>query len=164
MTRAIVVMGVAGCGKSTLGRALAQHLGWSFVEGDQCHPAENVARMTAGIPLDDEARQPFLMNVATALSASRNGGVASCSALKRDYRDLIRRQVGDILFVLPHLSRADLERRMSQRPGHFMPTSLLDSQLATLEPPDPDERALVLDGNLPVAQQVRQIAAALQYS
>lgn len=164
MTRAIVVMGVAGCGKSTLGRALAQHLGWSFVEGDQCHPAENVARMTAGIPLDDEARQPFLMNVATALSASRNGAVASCSALKRDYRDLIRRQVGDILFVLPHLSRADLERRMSQRPGHFMPTSLLDSQLATLEPPDPDERALVLDGNLPVAQQVRQIAAALQYS
>lgn len=164
MTRAIVVMGVAGCGKSTLGRALAHSLDWSFVEGDQCHPPENVARMTAGIPLDDEARQPFLMNVATALSASRNGAVASCSALKRNYRDLIRRQVGDILFVLPHLSRADLERRMAQRPGHFMPTSLLDSQLATLEPPDPDERALVLDGNLPVADQVRQIAAALHHS
>lgn len=163
MTRAIVVMGVAGCGKSTLGRALAGSLDWSFVEGDQCHPPENVARMTAGIPLDDAARQPFLMNVATALSASRNGAVASCSALKRDYRDLIRQQVGDVLFVLPHLSRADLEQRMAQRPGHFMPTSLLDSQLATLEPPDPDERALVLDGNLPVADQVRQIAAALHH-
>ncbi|NWK95829.1 gluconokinase [Sphingobium lactosutens] len=157
-------MGVAGCGKSTLGRALAQHLGWSFVEGDLCHPAENVARMTAGLPLDDAARLPFLRNVATALAASHNGAVASCSALKRDYRDLIRRQVGDVLFTLPRLSRADLERRMAQRPGHFMPTSLLDSQLATLEPPDPDERALIIDGNLPVAEQVRQIEAALQYS
>lgn len=164
MTRAIVVMGVAGCGKSTLGRALAQHLGWSFVEGDLCHPPENVARMTAGLPLDDAARQPFLRNVATALTASHNGAVASCSALKRDYRDLIRRQVGEVLFALPHLSRADLERRMSQRPGHFMPTSLLDSQLATLEPPDPDERALVIDGTLSVADQVRQIEAALQHS
>ncbi|BBD01709.1 MULTISPECIES: gluconokinase [Sphingobium] len=164
MTRAVVVMGVAGCGKSTLGRALAQHLGWSFVEGDLCHPPENVARMTAGVPLDDEARQPFLRNVATALIASRQGAVASCSALKRDYRDLIRQQVGDVLFALPHLSRADLERRMSQRPGHFMPTSLLDSQLATLEPPDTDERALIIDGNLPVAEQVRQIEAALHPS
>ena len=164
MTRAIVVMGVAGCGKSTLAEALATHLGWTFVEGDLCHPPENVARMTAGLPLDDAARQPFLMNVAAALTASRDGAVAACSALKRAYRDLIRRQVGDILFVLPHLSRADLERRMAQRPGHFMPTSLLDSQLATLEPPDPNERALVIDGTLPVADQVRQIAAALHHS
>ncbi|KQM97931.1 hypothetical protein ASE85_13745 [Sphingobium sp. Leaf26] len=164
MTRAIVVMGVAGCGKSTLAEALAAHLRWTFVEGDLCHPPENVTRMTAGIPLDDAARQPFLRNVATALAESQDGAVASCSALKRGYRDLIRQDVGDILFVLPHLSRADLEQRMKQRPDHFMPTSLLDSQLATLEPPDPDERALVLDGNLPVAEQVRRIAAALHFS
>ncbi|SEK01522.1 gluconate kinase, SKI family [Sphingobium sp. AP50] len=164
MTRAVVVMGVAGCGKSTLGRALAQRLGWSFVEGDLCHPPENVARMTAGIPLDDEARQPFLRNVATALTASRQGAVASCSALKRGYRDLIRQEVGDVLFALPQLSRTDLEQRMAQRPGHFMPTSLLDSQLATLEPPDADEQALILDGNLPVAEQVSRIEAALRHS
>jgi carbohydrate kinase (thermoresistant glucokinase family) len=163
MTRAVVVMGVAGCGKSTLGRALAQRLGWSFVEGDLCHPPENVARMTAGIPLDDEARQPFLRNVATALTASRQGAVASCSALKRGYRDLIRQEVGDVLFALPQLSRTDLEQRMAQRPGHFMPTSLLDSQLATLEPPDADEQALILDGNLPIAEQVSRIEAALRH-
>lgn len=164
MTRAVVVMGVAGCGKSTLGRALADHLGWTFVEGDLCHPPENVDRMTRGIPLDDDARQPFLRNVAAALAASAGGAVASCSALKRGYRDLIRQQVGDVLFALPHLSRPDLEQRMGQRPGHFMPTTLLDSQLSTLEPPDADERALVLDGMLPVAHQVRLIEAALHYS
>jgi gluconokinase len=163
MTRAVVVMGVAGCGKSTLAQALAQHLGWIFVEGDLCHPPENVARMTAGIPLDDAARQPFLRNVAAALTGAKGGAVASCSALKRCYRDLIRQHVGDILFALPHLSRSDLERRMGQRPGHFMPTSLLDSQLATLELPDADERALILDGTLPVAEQIRQIEAALHH-
>ncbi|NML08611.1 gluconokinase [Sphingobium sp. AR-3-1] len=164
MTRAVVVMGVAGCGKSTLAHALAQHLGWTFVEGDLCHPPENVARMTAGIPLDDAARQLFLRNVAIALTGSKGGAVAACSALKRCYRDLIRQQVGDILFALPHLSRADLERRVGQRPDHFMPTSLLDSQLATLELPDADERALILDGTLPVAEQVRLIEAALHHS
>lgn len=162
MIRAMVVMGVAGCGKSTLAVAIARRLNWTFVEGDLCHPPENVARMTAGIPLDDEARQPFLQNVAAALMASRGGAVASCSALKREYRDLIRGEVGDVLFILPHLSRDELAHRIARRPGHFMPTSLLDSQIATLERPQADEHAILLDGTLTIEEQVEHICAALQ--
>ena len=158
----IVVMGVSGAGKSTLGRALADALGYGFVEGDALHPAANVAKMAAGIPLDDADRWPFLENVAAALVAGRGAGVvASCSALKRGYRDLLRSRAGPITFVLPMLDRAGLEGRIAGRAGHFMPASLLDSQLATLDPPGADENAIIVDGTLAVTAQVCAVLARL---
>ena len=160
---AIVVMGVSGCGKSTLGQALADVLGWRFVEGDALHPTGNVAKMAAGIPLDDADRQPFLENVADAIVAARKTGVvASCSALKRAYRDLIRARAGPVTFVLPLLDRPALAARMMHRPGHFMPPALLDSQLATLEKPGADEQAILIDGAAPVASQVADAVARLE--
>lgn len=161
MTNAIVVMGVSGCGKSTLARALADALGWAFIEGDTLHPPENVAKMAAGIPLDDTARQPFLRAVADALVASPGGAVAACSALRRSYRDLIRARAGDVQFVMPDLDRALLVERMEGRPHHFMPASLLESQLATLERPDADEAAILVDGDAPVADQVAAVLTAV---
>jgi carbohydrate kinase (thermoresistant glucokinase family) len=156
-------MGVSGCGKSTLAQALAARLGWQFVEGDALHPEGNVRKMAAGMALDDADREPFLRAVADALAAGRRTGVvASCSALKRRYRDLLRQASGGpVLFVLPKLGREMLAVRLQQRPGHFMPASLLDSQLATLEWPGTDEGALTIDGGVPTAQQVEGVLQAL---
>jgi carbohydrate kinase (thermoresistant glucokinase family) len=156
-------MGVSGCGKSALGRALANKLGWHFIEGDALHPAANIAKMAAGVALDDEDRQLFLERVAAAMSAARSrGAVASCSALKRSYRDFIRTQAGDVLFVLLQLDREALAARLEQRRDHFMPASLRDSQLATLEAPAADERAVVVDGAAATAAQVARVLAALR--
>jgi gluconokinase len=163
VTRAIVVMGVAGAGKSTLGRALAAALGVSFVEGDTLHPPANVAKMAAGIPLDDADRRPFLEAVGSELARGRERGVvATCSALKRRYRDTLRAYAADALFVLPELSREALAERLATRRGHYMPASLLDSQLAILERPSEDERALVVDGTAPTERQVTAVLAALR--
>jgi carbohydrate kinase (thermoresistant glucokinase family) len=164
MINAIVVMGVSGCGKTTLGRALAVRLGWAFVEGDEQHPPENIAKMAAGIPLDDADRAPFLANVADAMAAALNQGVvATCSALKYSYRQLIRDRVGaPVAFVMPQLDVAVLRARMRYREGHFMPASLLDSQLASLERPGADENAIFVDGTMPVESQVDQAVAALE--
>jgi gluconokinase len=152
---AVVVMGPSGCGKSTLAAALAARLGWRFIEGDELHPPANTAKMASGIPLTDQDRAPFLEAVADAIALQRGSGVvAACSALKRRYRDLLRARGGPILFVLPQMDRADLLARLKARQGHFMPASLLDSQLADLEPPDPDEQALVLPGAAPLEQNV----------
>jgi gluconokinase len=160
--RAIVVMGVSGCGKSTLGRALAERLGWAFVEGDDQHPPENIAKMAAGIPLDDADRAPFLANVAEAMAAAADQGVvATCSALKYSYRQLIRDRVGTVAFAMPVLDVAELRARTQHRKGHFMPASLLDSQLASLERPGADEYATFVDGTLPVDAQVTQAITAL---
>jgi len=163
MSLGIVVMGVSGCGKSTLGAALADALGIPFVEGDGLHPPANVAKMAAGIPLNDEDRRPFLDNVADALIANRAAGcVVSCSALKRGYRDRLRARAGaDIRFVLPLLSKDSLVRRMSAREGHFMPVQLLDSQLATLEMPDEEEAVIVVPGDLPLDAQLAAVRSAL---
>lgn len=149
----IVVMGVSGCGKTTVGLALAERLGASFVEGDQLHPQANVAKMAAGIPLTDADRWPWLDAVGAALAGDAPV-VASCSALKRSYRDRLRTQAGTPLNFL-HLAgdRAALAQRMAERPGHYMPVSLLDSQLATLEPPSADE-ALTLAIDMPVSVMV----------
>ena len=149
----IVLMGVSGCGKTTVGLALAERLGARFVEGDQLHPQTNVAKMAAGIPLTDADRWPWLDAVGAALAGSAPV-VASCSALKRSYRDRLRVQAGAPLNVL-HLAgdRAALAQRMAERPGHYMPVSLLDSQLATLEPPPADE-ALTLSIDMPVDRMV----------
>ncbi|MGC1457924.1 MAG: gluconokinase [Steroidobacteraceae bacterium] len=163
MTRAMVVMGVTGSGKSTLAHALAQALGWHFVEGDSLHPAANLAKMAAGQALNDEDRRPFLDHVAQAIAATNaHGVVVSCSALKRSYRDRIR--VGDprVVFVLPVLTREALQARLAGRTGHFMPASLLDSQLADLEMPQPDELSIQIDGEAQTEEQVRQILAEVQ--
>lgn len=144
----VVVMGVSGCGKSTVGRQLAQLLGTDFLEGDELHSGQNVARMAAGIALTDEDRQGWLETLAGRLAEARAQGrglVISCSALKRSYRDILRSGAPDLLLI--HL-RGDydlLATRMASRAGHYMPSSLLDSQFATLEPPDAEENALTLD-------------------
>ncbi len=162
MRVAIVVMGVSGCGKSTLGQALAARLGTPFIEGDALHPPANIAKMAAGLPLDDRDRQPFLEAVAQALRAAGPGAVAACSALKRQYRDLLRSRAGCVTFVLPTMDRTLLAARINIRQNHFMPVTLLDSQLATLETPTPDEQAICIDGSLPTTAQVEAVLAALK--
>jgi gluconokinase len=158
---AVVVMGVSGCGKSTLASALAAALGWQFVEGDTLHPSRNIDKMQAGIPLDDHDRLPFLDNVAKAIAAHRSGVVVSCSALKRSYRDYLRSSAGDVLFVLPDLDKPALLLRLANRSDHFMPASLLTSQLEALETPGADEQALVIDGAIGTNSQVAAAIAAL---
>jgi gluconokinase len=148
MPLAIVVMGVSGCGKSTVGKQLAQALPATFLDADDFHPPANVERMRAGIALSDAERAPWLdalaARLATAVTADESV-VLACSALKRSYRDALRR--GAPTLTLVHLtgSPALLAERITARPGHYMPPTLLPSQLATLEPPGADERAITLD-------------------
>jgi gluconokinase len=144
--RPIVVMGVSGSGKSTVGAALAQRLGVPFADADDFHPQANIAKMTAGIALDDDDRAPWLDSIGFWLAQhSEAGGVMSCSALKRKYRDQLRKRCPSTEFV--HLSGSPevIARRQASRPGHFMPASLMASQFATLEPLQPDEDGVVLD-------------------
>jgi carbohydrate kinase (thermoresistant glucokinase family) len=141
----VVVMGVASCGKTTLGEALAVHFGVPFVEGDRLHSPENVAKMSAGIPLTDDDRWPWLARVGDALAGDA-ACVASCSALKRSYRDAIRAHAKrDVAFVHLRGTREVLAARIAGRKGHFMPASLLDSQLKTLEMPGADETSVTID-------------------
>ncbi|HEX9085474.1 MAG TPA: gluconokinase [Gemmatimonadaceae bacterium] len=143
-----VVMGVSGCGKSLIGTALARALDIAFVEGDDFHSAENVQRMSSGIPLTDDDRAQWLRALAARLREAKDAGIGlvmTCSALKRSYRDVLRAGAGDVRFVFLRGSRAKLAERIAGRRGHFMPPTLLDSQLATLEEPAPDEHAWVCD-------------------
>lgn len=149
----VVVMGVSGSGKSTLGRALAVALGVRWVEGDALHPPENVARMAAGIALTDTDRQDWLRAVAEELASARargQGAVVACSALRRSYRDQLRAAAPDLHLIHLQGPRELLASRLASRTGHYMPPTLLQSQLDTLEPPDDDEQALALDISLPV--------------
>jgi gluconokinase len=142
----IVVMGVSGSGKSTVGAALAQRLGVPFADADDFHPPANIAKMKAGIPLGDDDRYPWLEAVGGWLADHcGTGGVMSCSALKRKYRDLLRKHCPQTEFV--HLSGSPevVAARQASRPGHFMPASLMASQFATLQPLEPDERGVTLD-------------------
>jgi gluconokinase len=153
----VIVMGVSGSGKTTLGTALAKRLGVEFIEGDSLHPAGNIAKMSAGTPLTDEDRWPWLANIARAMTA-KPGAVGSCSALKRVYRDRLRTGIGPKLrFVCLTVPRSELERRMAERRGHFMPPGLLDSQLAALEPPSDEPDALILDGTVPPDTNVEHV-------
>jgi gluconokinase len=144
-TSPIVVMGVSGSGKSTVGAALAQRLRVPFADADDFHPPANIAKMTAGHALDDDARRPWLDVIGQWLADHPDGGVMSCSALKRSYRDQLRRHYPDLTFL--HLAGTPevIGRRQASRPGHFMPASLLASQFATLEPLADDERGVVID-------------------
>lgn len=136
---AIIVMGVSGCGKSSVGEGLASFFGFDFIEGDSLHPPENVARMASGTPLADEDRWPWLDRIGAMMAASLTESksiVISCSALKKTYRDRLRMAAGGRLhFLFLNGSPALLAARMRRRKGHFMPPSLLESQLATLEDP-----------------------------
>jgi gluconokinase len=154
----VVVMGVSGCGKSTVGRLIAKQLQCEFLEGDELHPPRNVERMASGIALTDSDRRDWLLAVAEQIadaSVARHGLIVACSALRRRYRDMLRAASGALRFVHVHGEPALLEARMKARTGHYMPASLLASQLQTLEPPTPDEHCLVLD----VALAPEQIAA-----
>ncbi len=142
---AILVMGVAGSGKTTVARAVADALGAPFVEADAYHPPENIAAMSRGHPLDDSMRWGWLDAVAEAAASVDGTPVVACSALKRRYRDRLRDRLCPMLIVYLVGDRALLTQRMGARTGHYMPVSLLDSQFADLEPPGPDEDALSLD-------------------
>lgn len=158
----VAVMGVAGSGKSVVGAALAQALGACFIEGDRLHPAENVARMAAGKPLTDDDRAGWLDAVGREIAAKAADGagvVAACSALKRRYRDRLRGFAPSLVFLHLSLDPDTARRRVLGREGHFMPPSLVDSQFADLEPPEPDEAALTLDALRPVGDLVEAAVA-----
>lgn len=141
-------MGVSGAGKTTIASALAQRLGWGFLDADDLHPPSNHAKMARGEPLNDEDRRPWLAAVSAWMRAAQDRGepaVVACSALKRAYRDRLREGLNDLQIVFIHAEPALLKARLMRRGGHFMPPSLLTSQLAALEAPAADERALQID-------------------
>ncbi len=153
-------MGVSGSGKSFIGSALARALGIDFVEGDEYHPAENVERMSSGVPLTDDDRVQWLRSLAMRIREAKDAGtglVMTCSALKRSYRDILRAESRELRFVFLKGQRALIAERLAGRRGHFMPPSLLESQFATLEEPSPDEHAWVCD----IRQSPEDIVAAL---
>lgn len=159
----VVVMGVSGSGKSTVGQGLAEALGWRYIEGDSLHPPDNVARMAAGIALTDDDRRGWLDRIAAALAHARTaqqGAVVACSALKRAYRDRLRQADPALRFVWLHGDEALLASRLQARQGHYMPPSLLGSQLQTLEPPADDEAAMALD----IARPTHELIAAARLS
>ncbi|MEL6265868.1 MAG: gluconokinase [Pseudomonadota bacterium] len=150
-------MGVSGCGKTSVGTALAARAGVAFIDGDDLHPPANIAKMAGGTPLDDDDRAPWLRAVGRALAAAPAPAVIGCSALRRRYRDWIRAEVAEPVHFL-HLDapREVLAGRVAHRRGHFMPSGLLDSQFATLEPLGADELGRVID----IAQSQRAVVAA----
>ena len=156
----LVVMGVSGCGKSTVAALLAGRLHWEFEEGDSLHPPANVEKMAAGHPLTDADRMPWLEKVADWIDdrhAADENGVITCSALKRSYRELLNRRHAGVIFVYLSGSRDLIASRMAARQGHFMPTALLDSQFATLEEPAPDEPAVTIE----IGRKPKAIAKAI---
>ncbi len=153
----IVMMGVSGSGKTTVGEALAEASGRVFIDGDDLHPAANKEKMAAGVPLTDADREPWLRRVGERLAVG-DGVIVACSALKRAYRDLLREYAPDAYFALLTGSREVLEQRLAGRHHEYMPASLLDSQLATLEPLGPDEQGAVFD----VAQSVDGMIAKIR--
>ncbi|HWI44022.1 MAG TPA: gluconokinase [Nocardioides sp.] len=165
--RHVVVMGVSGTGKSTVGRALATRLGMTYGEGDDLHPAANIAKMAAGVPLDDADRAPWLAALAAWTSAQHEQGrstVLTCSALRRSYRDLLRSAVPERTVFVHLVAPADvLTARMASR-THFMPPSLLSSQLRTLEPLGADEAGSIVDVTRTIEQVVDDAAAVVEQS
>ena len=162
---AVLVMGVAGAGKTTLGERLAADLGWTFLDGDDLHPAANVAKMAAGVPLTDADRAPWFAAIGEVIDSwATHGtpGVVAASTLKRAYRAGLRAGRPQIELVYLGGERDLLATRLAQRTGHFMPPGLLDSQIATLEPPDLEERAIEVDIALPLERQIAEVTATLR--
>jgi gluconokinase len=160
----VIVAGVAGSGKTTVGTRLATRLGWRFADADGFHSAASVAKMRAGIPLTDKDRAPWLRAITSwmdDIEAAGESGVITCSALRRRYRDelLSGRPAATMVFL--EVSREDLVQRLSHRVGHFFPEKLLDSQLASVEPPTPDERVVTLLEDGPPAHLVDEIVTRL---
>jgi gluconokinase len=162
-TPVVVVMGVCGSGKSTVGRLLADALGTVYIEGDELHPPRNVQLMASGTPLNDDDRRGWLSAIAARLTLAQGTGVVvTCSALKRAYRDVLRAAAPDLRLVYLHGDPALLERRMAERQGHYMPPTLLPSQLAALEPPGPGEGASSFDVALPATEIVARLRRQLE--
>jgi carbohydrate kinase (thermoresistant glucokinase family) len=160
----VVVMGVSGCGKTTVGEKLAAALGWPFDEGDRYHPPANVAKMSAHVPLTDADRWPWLQALAELIARHERAGqssVLACSSLKRSYRDLLRSGAPRVRFLHLAGDKAVLAERLAARTDHFFPADLLDSQYAALEPLQPDEDGVVVDVALKPDEQVRLGLAGL---
>lgn len=157
-------MGVSGAGKTTVGERLAERLGWKFAEGDLLHPTENVAKMKRGQPLTDADRAPWLASIAETIDGWRGrgeSGVITCSALKRRYRRQIIGEHRDVRLVYLEGPRELIGGRLISRRGHFMPQSLLDSQFATLEPPEPDENPITVGIDRPIGEIIDRILGVL---
>ena len=162
---ALVVMGVSGSGKSTIADRLAARLGWRYEDGDQFHPPANVAKMSAGHPLTDEDRWPWLQAIADEidrLSAAGQRAVIACSALKRSYRDILVHGRDDVRIVFLNGTQDLIAKRLAARKGHFMPPDLLASQFKTLEPPQPGERPITVSIDAPVEAIVDDIFGQLK--
>jgi gluconokinase len=159
----VIVMGVTGAGKSTVGSALASELGWRFLDADDLHPESNVAKMRAGTPLEDADRAPWLASVREEISRSLVRAeplVVACSALKAAHRKVLAREHEDVLFVLLRVDEPLARQRVAHRAGHFMPPELVSSQLETLEEP---ERALVIEAAAPLAEKLATVRRALRH-
>lgn len=162
MKQMIIIMGVAGCGKTTVGERLAEATGFEFIDGDRLHPQANIDKMSSGAALSDDDRWPWLEAIGEALARAPGSIIIGCSALKRAYRDAIRnRAAGPVRFVHLSGSRQLIRERMNARTGHFMPPSLLDSQFAALEPPAEDEDAVTIDICRPLDDTIAVLARQL---
>jgi gluconokinase len=158
----VLVMGVSGVGKTTIGQALAEALGWRFLDADDYHPPENIAKMAAGMPLDDADRRPWLAKINEALvkiQSERSSAVLACSALKESYRQQLARGVRELEVVYLHGSFELIHQRVNGRRHRFMPATLLESQFAALEPP---ERAISVDVSMPIGKSVSLVKARLK--
>jgi gluconokinase len=167
MPCALVVMGVSGSGKSTIGERLAGRLGWTYEDGDKFHPAGNVAKMSAGHPLSDADRWPWLRAIAEEIDrvcAAGQRAVIACSALKRTYRDILLHGRSDVRIIYLKGTKELIASRLGQRKHHFMPPGLLDSQFRTLEPPSADEHPLTVSIDAAVEAIVEDIVKQLQHA
>jgi len=165
MPCALVVMGVSGSGKSTIAQKLAERLGWRYEDGDKFHPASNVAKMSAGQPLTDEDRRPWLQAIAGEIDRICEAGqraVIACSALKHAYRDILVHGRSDVRIIFLKGTQALIAHRLAMRKGHFMPAGLLDSQFKTLEPPDQSERPVTVSIDASVETIVDDIVRQLK--
>lgn len=160
-----VVMGVSGCGKTTIAAGIAAHTGWVLLEGDSFHPVANISKMSAGIPLTDEDRWPWLRAIAAKARELHDQGlscVVACSALKRSYRDVLLEDRDDTVLVYLRGSKELIADRLAHRHNHFMPPGLLDSQFATLQEPTPDENPIIADIDPPPDAIIDTVVAALK--